>query len=213
MQNLNNSYTPRYRLPVLAHGLTLEMRSSALPDWIRRRARKTTHSALEHPQPTHASLFLVLPRRRICKRSRYTLHIPPSFSRARVRGILSLTALGLHRLLSHTIHTHVLNPALLPPALQAIRRAIFPDDALGPARVPPSDDEVVAIRRECARVIVEVVPPYVRSKYFATSDVAIMRGDVEDSLDLFADSFINKHLVVEIVELIFLRLFPEIGEQ
>ena len=116
-------------------------------------------------------------------------------------------------MLSHTLHARVLNPALLPPALQAIRRAIFPDDALGPARVPPSDDEVVAIRRECARVIVEVVPPYVRAKYFATGDVATMRGDVEDSLDLFADSFINKHLVVEIVELIFLRLFPEIGEE
>ena len=119
----------------------------------------------------------------------------------------------LHRLLSHTIHARVLNPALLPPALQAIRRAIFPDDALGPARVPPLDDEVVAIRRECARVIVEVVPPYVRSKYFATGDVAIMRDDVEESLDLFADSFINKHLIVDIVELIFLRLFPEIGEE
>lgn len=119
----------------------------------------------------------------------------------------------LHRLLSHTLHARVLNPALLPPALQAIRRAIFPDDALGPARVPPSDDEVVAIRRECARVIVEIVPPYVRSKYFVTGDVAIMRGDVEESLDLFADSFINKHLIVDIVELIFLRLFPEIGEE
>jgi len=106
-----------------------------------------------------------------------------------------------------------LNPALLPPALQAIRRAIFPDDALGPARVPPSDDEVLAIRRECARVIVEVVPSYVRAKYFATDDVAAMRGDVEMSLDLFADSFINKHLIVDIVELIFLRLFPEIGEE
>lgn len=106
-----------------------------------------------------------------------------------------------------------MDPALLPPALQAIRRAIFPDDALGPARVPPDGDGVLAIRRECARVIVEVVPPYVRSKYFATQDVAAMRDDVEDSLDLFADSFINKHLVVEIVELIFLRLFPEIGEE
>jgi hypothetical protein len=107
----------------------------------------------------------------------------------------------------------VLNPALLPPALQATRRAIFPDDALGPARVPPGDDETLAIRRECARVIVELVPPFVRGKYFATDDVAAMREDVEDSLGLFADSFVNKHLVVDIVELIFLRLFPEIGEE
>lgn len=76
----------------------------------------------------------------------------------------------------------MLNPALLPPALQAIRRAIFPDDALGPARVPPSDDEVVAIRRECARVIVEVVPPYVRAKYFATGDDLPIESAVVDHL-------------------------------
>jgi hypothetical protein len=113
----------------------------------------------------------------------------------------------------HTVHTRVLDPALLPAALQAIRRAIFPDDALGPARVPPAGDEVVAIRRECARVIIEVIPAFVRGKYFATDDVAAMRADVEESLGLlFADPFVNKHLVVEMVELIFLRLFPEIGE-
>merc|ERR1711974_222344 len=63
-------------------------------------------------------------------------------------GQVCCTNSRFDRLLSHTIHARVLNPALLPPALQAIRRAIFPDDALGPARVPPSDDEVVAIRRE-----------------------------------------------------------------
>lgn len=117
------------------------------------------------------------------------------------------------RLLSHTFQSRVLNPAMLPPALQAIRRAIFPDDALGPARVPPSEDEVIAIKRECSRVIVEVLPPFIRQKYFATENVASMRHDVEGSLDLFADSYINKHLVVEIVELIVLRLFPEIAEE
>lgn len=106
----------------------------------------------------------------------------------------------------------MLNPAILPPALHAIRRAIFPDDALGPARVPPSEDEVVAIKRECARVIVEVVPPHFRATFFATKDVALMRNDVEGSLDMFADSYLNKHLIVNIVELVFLRLFPEIGE-
>jgi hypothetical protein len=117
------------------------------------------------------------------------------------------------RLLSHTFTARVLNPAILPPALHAIRRAIFPDDALGPARVPPSEDEVVAIKRECARVIVEVVPPHVRAIFFATGDVTLMRNDVEGTLDLFADSYLNKHLIVNIVELIFLRLFPEISEE
>ena len=98
--------------------------------------------------------------------------------------------------------------------MQSVRRAIFPDDALGPARVLPSDVETLAIKRECARVIVEIVPPFVRGKYFATDDVELMRADVEDWIGLlFGDAFINKHLVVEIVECIVLRLFPEIGEE
>ena len=106
----------------------------------------------------------------------------------------------------------MLNPTLLPPALEAIRRAIFPDDALGPARIPPTDVETIAIKRESARVIVEVIPPYVRGKYFATEDAELMRADVEDFVGLlFGDSFINKHLIVEIVEVVFLKLFPEIG--
>lgn len=108
----------------------------------------------------------------------------------------------------------MLNPALLPPALHAIRAAIFPSNALGPARVTPTEDETLAIKRECARVVVEAMPPFLRAKFFATADVASMRANVEDSmLDLFADSYLNKHLVVEIVELIVLRLFPEIGEE
>ena len=133
----------------------------------------------------------------------------------RVQRILSAdTKPNQYRLLSHTIHTRVLTLTLLPPALEAIRRAIFPDDALGPARVPPTDVETLAIKRECARVIVEVIPPYVRGKYFATEDPELMRADVEEFIGLlFGDSFINKHLIVEIVELIFLRLFPEIGEE
>lgn len=108
----------------------------------------------------------------------------------------------------------MLNPGLLPPALHAVRAAIFPSNALGPARVTPDDDEVLAIKRECARVIVEAMPPLVRAKFFATADAALMRADVEASmLDVFADSYLNKHLLVEIVELIVLRLFPEIGEE
>lgn len=84
---------------------------------------------------------------------------------------------------------------------------------MGPARVTPSADEVVAIRRECARVIVEVVPAFVRTRYFATADVELMRDDVEDMLDLFADQYVNKHLMLSIVELLVVRLFPEIAQE
>lgn len=116
------------------------------------------------------------------------------------------------RLFSHTIRKRLFDPAVVPHALQAIRSAIFPDNAMGPARVPPSADEVVAIRRECARVIVEVIPAFVRSRYFATEDVDMMREDVEDMLNLFADQYVNKHLIISVVELLVVRLFPEIAD-
>jgi hypothetical protein len=115
-----------------------------------------------------------------------------------------------NRLLSHTIRTRLLNPAALPLMLQAVRNAIFPNNMLGPPRVPPSHDETIAIKHECARVVVEAVPEYVRSRFFATSEFALMQEDVEATLDLFADSYINKHLLMSIVELIVVRLFPEL---
>lgn len=198
-----------------------------------RNERRQNHTLCPRASLAHTCIFRPLSLRAVAYASAHvtrrmeviTIHpsssllsLPQQGSHGARRDHYELTILptnsqAFHRLLSHAIHTRVLDPALLPPALQAIRRAIFPDDALGPARVPPADDEVVAIKRECARVIVEVVPPYVRGKYFATQDGAAMRDDVESSLELFADSFVNKHLVVEIVELVFLRLFPEIGEE
>ena len=39
-----------------------------------------------------------------------------------------------------------------------------------------------------------------------------MRQDVERTLDLFDDSYINKHLIISAVELVVVRLFPELGD-
>lgn len=68
------------------------------------------------------------------------------------------------------------------------------------------------IKRECADTILAALPPFVRSKFFATSDVLAMRGDVERSLDLFADAYVNKHLLVGVLGLVVVRAFPELGE-
>lgn len=58
----------------------------------------------------------------------------------------------------------------------------------------------------------EVLPEVLRSRFFATDDTALMQADVEQTLDLFADSYINKHLIITIVELIVVRLFPEMSQ-
>lgn len=39
-----------------------------------------------------------------------------------------------------------------------------------------------------------------------------MQENVERTLDLFSDPYINKHLIVSAVELFVVRLFPELGD-
>jgi len=36
---------------------------------------------------------------------------------------------------------------------------------------------------------------------------------VEDMLDAFGDAYLNKHLIVGIVDLVIVKLFPELAEQ
>jgi len=64
----------------------------------------------------------------------------------------------------------------------------------------------------CAETIVQATPEILRNRFFATTDQDLMRQDVEGTLDLFADFYINKHLIISLVELIVVRLFPELGD-
>lgn len=116
--------------------------------------------------------------------------------------------------MSNQFHKLVLDNATthLPGILQAARSALFPDNALAPARIPPSSDEVHSIRRGCAEAIVSAIPSAARSTFFATDDVEAMIGDVEGELDLLGDQYVNKHLIIEIVELLVVRLFPELAD-
>lgn len=114
--------------------------------------------------------------------------------------------------MSAKIHEKLLDPALLPPVLHAIRSTAFPDNAVPPPRLPPERDEVIQIKDECARTVTELIPQPARTFFFATTEQDKMRDDVKETLDLFADAYLNKHLVVAALELIAVRLFPELGE-
>ncbi|KAM7204042.1 PXA domain containing protein [Naviculisporaceae sp. PSN 640] len=61
----------------------------------------------------------------------------------------------IDRLLSHTIHRYLLDPAGLPPLLRNVRGALFPNNMPGtPTLTPPSSElELRALRRRCARAI------------------------------------------------------------
>lgn len=117
------------------------------------------------------------------------------------------------RFLSHTIHKRIFNPTFLPAVLRTVRATLFPNNALGPQRQPPSDDEARKIKRRCATSVLKLIPPKLASIYFATRDRGTQLAHVEEVLSCLDDAYINKHLIFQIVELIILRLVPELGKQ
>jgi len=117
-----------------------------------------------------------------------------------------------HRLLSHHIRTTLLDASRIPTLLRAIRATVFPGNTLGPPRVPPPPEEALAIKRRCAEVLLDAVPVVVSMRYFATSEREEMVREVEEILGVLEDPYLNKHLIFGIVEMIVVRLVPEMGE-
>lgn len=117
------------------------------------------------------------------------------------------------RFLAHTFHTRILNPAFIPVALRTLRATLFPNNALGPPRQIPTDEEIEAIKHCCAATLLDLVPPKVAAAFFASDGRDTQVRQIEDILGCLDDAYLNKHLVFQIVELIGLRLFPELGEQ
>ncbi|OAG06240.1 uncharacterized protein CC84DRAFT_1092521, partial [Paraphaeosphaeria sporulosa] len=116
------------------------------------------------------------------------------------------------RYLSHTVQTRVLNPAFLPMLLRTLRATLFPQNGLAPARQPPSEEEAKAIKRRCAATLLGLLPTTVASAFFANQNQVDHLRQVEALLDCLDDTYLNKHLIFAIVELVVLRLVPELGD-
>ena len=117
------------------------------------------------------------------------------------------------RFLSHTVQLHVLNPAFLPMFLRTLRATLFPQNGLAPGRQPPSDEEAKVIKQRCAATLLGLLPTTVASTFFASEDPAEHLRQVEELLDCFGDAYLNKHFIFAIVELLIIRLIPELGER
>ncbi|KAJ9629886.1 hypothetical protein H2203_002270 [Taxawa tesnikishii (nom. ined.)] len=83
---------------------------------------------------------------------------------------------------------------------------------MGPARVPPTPAEALAIKSRCASLLISSLPAFVRARLFGTAEEVDTRvkGDVEAMLDVFGDAYLNKHWLFAVVELVVSRLFPEL---
>lgn len=84
---------------------------------------------------------------------------------------------------------------------------------MGPPRSIPSDQEAQKIKRDCAASILNLIPPSVAAALFATTDKVAQLGQIQDVLSCFDDTYMNKHFIYQIVDLVILRLAPELGER
>ena len=96
--------------------------------------------------------------------------------------------------------------------LRTARAAVFPNNTPAPPRVIPSAAEQLLIRRRCAETILSLIPVKVKDIYFGSGAERSIK-EVEEVLDTFGDSYCNKHLLYGVVELILVRLMPELAEK
>lgn len=104
-----------------------------------------------------------------------------------------------------------LTPEIVPTAIRALRMVVFPENALGPARIVPSLDEQRELKTAAVEGILRVLPPSVTRLYFGSEAQA--DAAVRDILEVFEDTYCNKHLVFGVVELLTVRLVPELAEK
>jgi hypothetical protein len=90
---------------------------------------------------------------------------------------------------------------------------MFPNNSLGPGRVPPTPEEAILLRAKCAAAIIDALPPIVGKQVFTKKGTDEVQKQIEDMLEVFGDGYLNKHLIVAIVDLVVVRLFPELAEQ
>jgi len=137
-------------------------------------------------------------------------------------GKLGNTDGMIDKILSHAIKSHVLDASRLPSILRLARAAVFPHNTLASPRVVPDMVEQLAIRRRCAETLLEVMPLAVQDVFFGLDSgsmgerVENMESrvkEVEEVLDVFGDSYCNRHLMFGVVDLVLVRLMPELAEK
>lgn len=118
----------------------------------------------------------------------------------------------LNNILENTLLKTLKSPSLVATTIKAIRNNLFPTDGdMGPPRIEPDEAEFEAIRSTTKRSIIEVC-----EKFGAVNSLLISgsKDELDDVIEEFLTSFegkrVNKHLVIRIVDLIVLRVLPEL---
>ncbi|KPM37299.1 hypothetical protein AK830_g9272 [Neonectria ditissima] len=135
------------------------------------------------------------------------------------------------RLLSHHIRS-LLAPVHLAPLLRTLRGVLFPNNAPGTSTLfpPSSDAELQALRRRAANSLWGLLPSGVARLYFGgrlwrrplaghghgdaeRRDHEALVDELEHLLLVLDDEYCNKHLMYSVLELVLVRLMPELSEK
>ncbi|KAK9461305.1 PXA domain-containing protein [Lipomyces oligophaga] len=116
----------------------------------------------------------------------------------------------IDRLLIHFFRTYVLTSSTVCSVLRAARTAVFPNnDPMGPPRVYPSPDEQQAILERLRKNILRIVPGKVRSQVLGDD---AMDG-IQELIAPFESKYANKHLIYFLIDIIIVKVLPELTEQ
>ncbi|KAL7267465.1 hypothetical protein RUND412_009949 [Rhizina undulata] len=129
----------------------------------------------------------------------------------------------LDDLLSRSFREKILSPTTLITALRLSRAALFPGNAQAPAKPVPSIKEQARIRKACEEAVLDAIPEVVKKMYFGSasgSDGGMEIGREErlrvvgrEYLDVFGNHRINRHLVLNLLDLIVGRVLPELLDE
>ncbi|KAF8679960.1 Proteasome subunit A N-terminal signature Add an annotation, partial [Rhizoctonia solani] len=107
----------------------------------------------------------------------------------------------------------IISPMSLIGAIQAGKRALFPNDGWpGPAPAEPTIEEQLLLREQLEGRLSELCQPYVASVILGSSR-RIQALTVKQALDPFSESAeINSHLLIMLMDLVTSELWPELNQ-
>ncbi|KAL8652476.1 MAG: hypothetical protein Q9210_002656 [Variospora velana] len=118
----------------------------------------------------------------------------------------------LDQYLHHLIINHILNASYIPSLLSTIRKNLFPRNALPPAATePPTPEQQAELKGQCAESLSALLPDFL-ARAAGLSQEGLVK-EVETELDVWSDAYLNKHLAYQILDLLVVRVLPEMGEK
>ncbi|KAJ1311602.1 hypothetical protein OPQ81_010079 [Rhizoctonia solani] len=109
--------------------------------------------------------------------------------------------------------SRTISPTSLINAIQAGKRALFPNDGWpGPAPVEPTIEEQLLLREQLEGRLSDLCTPWVASVILGSSR-KIQALTIKQALDPFSESAeINSHLLITLLDLVISELWPELSK-